>query len=214
VGQELIKDSLHTSLTTLELDERLVSRVESSLLEDPAFMPSVVFTLSSRYNQALGVTPPTPAEGVKPLDEVVQAAAKRAGAPSAVASKIAVPLPELRLPFGSWLRTTAERLWWPYMRFSFLLFFLSALAAPRLAFGLGRVGRLLLSSSLFAALLAFALPWYASRQESPRWHFAGALLRTAFASSTTLLVTIFAAGLVLRYVPGQFKTRSSTPQAQ
>jgi hypothetical protein len=213
VGQELIKDSLHTALTSVELDEKLTTRVESTLLEDPSFMPSIVFALSSRYNQALGVTPPEITDGVKPLDEVVQDAASRAGVPKAVADRIVLPLPELRMPFGAWMRRTAERLWWPLLRLSFLLFFLSALAAPRLSRGLERVGRLLLSSSLFAALLAFALPWYASRQGSPRWRFAGTLLKTAFASSAPLLLAIFAAGLALRYVPGRFRSHAANPPA-
>ena len=205
VGQELIKDSLHTALTTAGIDEKITTRIESTLLEDPAFMPSVVYALSSRYNMALGVDSPATPDGVKPLDDVVRSAAQRAGVPKAAAERLAVPLPELRMPFGAWMRRTAERLWWPLMRLSFLLFFLSALAAPRLSRGLERVGRLLLSSSLFAALLAFALPWYASRQESPRWRFTGTLLSTAFVSSASLLVMLFAAGLVLRYVPGRFR---------
>jgi hypothetical protein len=212
VGQELIKDSLHTALTTAEIDEKITTRIESALLEDPAFMPSVVYALSSRYNMALGEDPSAMTEGVKPLDEVVRTAARRAGVPKAAAERLTVPLPELRMPFGAWMRRTAEQLWWPLMRLSFLLFFLSALAAPRLSRGIERVGRLLLSSSLFAALLAFVLPWYASRQESPRWRFTGTLLSTAFASSASLLIMLFASGLVLRYVPGRFR-KSPTNQS-
>jgi hypothetical protein len=212
-GQEIIKASLQTALTTSGIDEALKSRVESTLLEDPAFLPSVVYALSSRYNQALGVTPSVQPDGVKPLDEVVQSAARRSGVPKAVANELSVPLPELRMPFGAWLRQTAERLWWPLLRLSFLLFFLSALAARQLSRGLERVGRVFLSSAFIAGVLAFAIPWYASRQTSPRWQFTGTLLKTAFASSSVLLAALLAAGLALRMIPGRFRQSPATSPA-
>lgn len=205
IGRGILESSVTSAATAAGLDPLLTERVSSALFANEDFLPSVAWAITSRYTAALGEDPGTPPASVRPPDELLRDAARKAGAPRAVVERLSVTLPEPRIPFASYTRDRAQEMWWPLLRLSLFLLTLSAILHPALSVGLSRVGRLFISASFLYVALGVVAPHFLADSTSPTWSFLGLMLKSAASGITPLAVVAMGLGAALVILPPSFR---------
>jgi hypothetical protein len=199
-GVELLKSGVSKSLATAGVEETVATTATSKLFSNPEFLRAVAWELSTTYATSLGETPAPAPLGVSSVEVIVQDELRSAGVPRTVADKVTVKLPSVRLPFATYMRRLANRMWARLFLAAFSLFALAALTAADVFAVLRYVGRRVAQASFFYAALGLLLPLWASQQSSALWHLVGEMARVSFHNLAVPSLAALVGGLVLSRV--------------